>query len=61
MNDFSFKLLPLNQYDLELDKQGDKFPAKSDEVDTQEELQFYIYPFAKMEEFFESNPYVCLS
>ena len=38
MNNLPFKLLPPNQRDLERTKQGEKFPAEPDEVDTQEEL-----------------------
>ena len=49
MNDLPFKMLPPNQRDLERAELGDKFPAKLDEVDVEEELQFYVYPFAKME------------
>ena len=49
MNDLPFKMLPPNQHDLERAELGDKFPAKPDEVDVEEELQFYVYPFAKME------------
>ena len=50
MNDLPFELLPPNQNDLERAEQGDKFPVEPDEVDTQDKLQFYVYPFAKMEE-----------
>ena len=49
MNDLPFNLLPSNQRDLERAKQGDKFPAEPEEVDVEDELQFYVYPFAKME------------
>ena len=49
MNDLSFNTLPPNQRDLERAELGDKFPAEPDEVDVADELQFYLYPFAKME------------
>ena len=49
MNDLPFKFLPPNQRDLERAKQGDKFPAEPEEVSVEDELQFYVYPFAKME------------
>ena len=49
MNDLPSKMLPPNQRDLERAEQGDKFPAEPDEVDVADELQFYVYPFAKME------------
>ena len=50
MNDLPFKNLPPNQRDLEHAEQGTKFPARPDEVDVEDKLQFYVYPFAKMEE-----------
>ena len=50
MNDLPFKNLPPNQHDLERAKQGDKVPAKPEEVDVEDELKFYVYPFTKMEE-----------
>ena len=49
MNDLPFNTLPPNQQDLERAELRDKFPAKPDEVDVADELQFYLYPFAKME------------
>ena len=49
MNDLPFKILPPNQRDLERAKQGDKFPAKPKAVDVEDELQFYVYPLAKIE------------
>ena len=49
MNDLPFKMLPPNQRDLERAKQGDKFPVEPKEVDIADGLQFYVYPFAKME------------
>ena len=49
MSDLPFKLLHLNQRDLERAEQGDKFPAKPKEVDVEDKLQFYVYPFAKIE------------
>ena len=48
MNDLPFKMLPPNQRDLER-AEYDKFPAEPDEVNVEEDLQFYLYPFAKME------------
>ena len=36
MDVLPFKLIPPNQCDLEQAKQGDKFPAKPTEVDTQD-------------------------
>ena len=50
MNDLPFKNLPPNQRDLERAEQGAKFCAEPEEVDAEDELQFYVYPFAKMEE-----------
>ena len=50
MNNLPFENLPLNQRDLECAEQGDKSLAKPEEVDVEDELHFYIYPFAKMEE-----------
>ena len=49
MNDLPFKMLPPNQRNLERAEQGNKCPAKPKEVDVADELQFYVYPFAKME------------
>ena len=49
MDDLPFKNLPPNQRDLERAEQGSKFPAEPEEVDIKDELQFYLYPFAKME------------
>ena len=50
MNDLPFKLLPPNQRDLERANQSDKLPAEPEEINIKDELQFYIYPFVKMEE-----------
>ena len=50
MNNLPFKLLLPNQRNLERAKQGDKFLAKPKEVGVEDELQFYVYPFVKMEE-----------
>ena len=49
MNDLPFKMLPPNQRALERAEEGDKLPAEPEEVDVADELQFYVYPFAKME------------
>ena len=49
MNDLPFNMLPPNQRALERAELGDKFPAKHEEVNVEEELKLYIYPFAKME------------
>ena len=49
MNDLPFNNLPPNQRDLERAELGDKFPAEPEDVDVADELQFYLYPFAKME------------
>ena len=50
MNDLPFKNLPLNQQDLKRAEQGNKIPAEPEEIDVEDKLQFYAYPFAKMEE-----------
>ena len=50
MNDLPFKNLHPNQRDLERAEQGDKFPAKLEEVYVEDKLKFYFYSFAKMEE-----------
>ena len=50
MNDLTFKQFTPNQPDLERPEQGDKLTAKPEEVDVEDELQFYIYPFTKIEE-----------
>ena len=50
MHDLPFKNLLPNQLDPECAEQGDKSPAELIEVDVKDKLQFYIYPFAKMEE-----------
>ena len=49
MNDLPFNTLPPNKRDLERAELGDKFPAEPAEVDVSDELQFYLYPFAKTE------------
>ena len=49
MNDLPFKNLSPNQHDLERAEQGDKFPAEPKEVVVEANLQFYFYPFTKME------------
>ena len=49
MNILPFNMLPPNQRALERAELGDKFPTEPEEVNTEEELKFYIYPFAKME------------
>ena len=49
MNDLPFNNLSPNQRDLERTELGDKFPAKPEEVEFADKLQFYVYPFAKME------------
>ena len=49
MNDLPFKMLPPNQRDLERAEQGNKFPTEPDKVSVEDELQFYVYPFEKME------------
>ena len=50
MNDLPSNLIPPNQRDLERVEQGNKFPAKPDEVDVDKEFKFFVYPFSKMEE-----------
>ena len=50
MNNLPYKLLLPNQRDLERAEQDYKFLAEPEEVDVGIELQFYVYPFAKMEE-----------
>ena len=50
MNDLPSNLVPPNQRDLERIEQGNKFPAEPDEVDTDKEFKFFVYPFFKMEE-----------
>ena len=50
MHDLPFKNLPPNQCELERAELGNKFQAKPEEVDVEDELQFYVYPFAKMEQ-----------
>ena len=42
-------MLPPNQGNLEHAELGNKFPAKPNEVNVENQLQFYVYPFAKME------------
>ena len=49
INDLSFNNLPPNQHNLDRAKLGDKLFAEPEEVDVANELQFYLYPFAKME------------
>ena len=49
MNDLPSNLVPPNQRDLERIEQGDKFPAKPDEVNVDKEFKFFVYPFFKME------------
>ena len=50
MNNLPFDLILPNQNDLERAKQDEVFPAKPDEVEADKILQFYVYPFTKMEE-----------
>ena len=50
MNDLPHKMIPPNQRDLERAEFGDKYPAEPDEVDTDDEFRFFVYPFAQMEE-----------
>ena len=50
VNDLPFDATPLNQRDLNLVKKSKSFPVEVDEVYTDTIFQFYIYPFAKMEE-----------
>ena len=59
MNDLPYKNVTPNQRDLEGAEQGDKFLAKPKEVDDEDEIQFYIYPFAKMEEKLMKVPPTC--
>ena len=49
MNDLPFNNLPTNQRDLERAELGNKFSAEPEEVDVANKLQFYLYPFDKME------------
>ena len=49
MNELPHNLIPPNQRDLEQAEQGVKFPAEPTEVDTDNEFQFFVYPFAQME------------
>ena len=50
MNNLPANLIPPNQRDLERIEQGNKFPAKAEEVDIDKEFNFFVYPFAKMRE-----------
>ena len=51
MNNLPFKNFPPSQQDLEhAELLGDKFPAEPKKFDVKDELQFYIYSFAEMEE-----------
>ena len=50
MNDLPSNSIPSNQRDLERVEQGNKFPAKPNEVDVDKEFKFFVYPFFKMEE-----------
>ena len=50
MNNLPSKNLPPNQRDHERAELGNKFAAEPEEVDVEDKLQFYVYPFAKMEE-----------
>ena len=49
MNDLPFNNLPPNHRHLEHAELGDKFPAEPEEAEIADKLQFYMYPFAKME------------
>ena len=50
MHDLPANLIPPNKHDLGYVEQGDKFPAKLNEVDVDKEFEFLVYPFTKMEE-----------
>ena len=48
MNNLPFNNLLPNQQDLERAELGNKFQAEPKEIDVANELQFYLYPFAKI-------------
>ena len=50
MNNLPLNFIPPNQSDLEESEQSEKFPAEPIEVDTQNELLFFVYAFTKMEQ-----------
>ena len=59
MNDLPFNNLLSNQRDLERAELGNKLPAELEEIEVEDELQFYVYPFAKMEEKMLKVPPTC--